>query len=451
MNRLPPEIIALCATLVSPSGARPMVSLTHVCRYWRKAIASSPRNWASIGSGWKRLVPLCLERAGLVPLTAHITISDIEVDAVFLRTFLPHTSRITHLSLTGCSSIEAVANAVPSFFASTIHALTSLELQQTTDPVEFFPSGTPPAFPISWGLPKLRSLRLTRTPLYPALTSLTSLTELKLVGYTNPVHYGNLIGFFRSNPNLEVIISDIQLVEYSLWTPPSTVPFPRLRHLSFTYTNALDARALILSVSFPQGVHLEVVGPRVNPSIALTLLLSSHTARIWTPITTIKYQDEPGAVQLYGNSSRFSFWCQSPFQSGYSEFSRFATTAVRELHMKISSCHDLSQPLSQVPALETLVLVDVSSFQPLAFLAEEPMLCPSLKAIAFFDCNVDRRVIEDLEEVVAKRKKSTVAWLHRVVIIRRTGALPDHRLIHRLRRSVPCVDARIDEKLPDLS
>ena len=55
-----------------------------------------------------------------------------------------------------------------------------------------------------------------------------------------------------------------------------------------------------------------------------------------------------------------------------------------------------------------------------------------------------------LEAVVERRKNSTVAWLHRVVIFRRAGRLPDYQLIHRVRKSVPRVDARIEEELPDL-
>ena len=435
-----------------------MVSLTHVCRYWRKAITSSPRNWASIGSEWKRLVPLCLERAGLVPLTADITISDIKVDAVFLRTFLPHTSRIIHLSLTECSSIEAVAIAVPDFFASTIHSLTSLELQQTADPVELFPSGTPPAFPFSWKLPKLESLRLTRVPLYPALASVTSLTELKLVGYATPFHFWKFIEFLRCNPNLELITLDIPFAECPIWVIyPRKVSFSRLRYLSFTCTDPCDARGLISYASLPRGVHLEVVSSPAIPYADLGSFLPScptEIQNVLTPITTVKYQDRPRVIQLYGNKSCFSFRCHSPSSFViYSEFPLFAITTVREFH--INSFHDLLLPLSRLPALETLVLVDAPSppfpVRPFAFLAQEPVLCPSLKTIAFFDCNLDRRVIEDLEEMVAKRKESTAAWLYRIVIVRKSGALPDHELIHRLRKSVPCVDARIDEKLPDLS
>ena len=150
VNRLPPEVIALCATFVSNSDPRPIVSLTHVCRYWRKAITSSPRNWASISSDWKRLVPSCLERAGEVPLTVNIRVSDIKGDEIFLETILPHTSRIAHLSLAGYRSIAAVAKIIPTFFISTMHNLISLELQQSSKPLEIFPFEAPPMSPISW-------------------------------------------------------------------------------------------------------------------------------------------------------------------------------------------------------------------------------------------------------------------------------------------------------------
>ena len=134
MNRLHPELIALCATFISPTDPRSIVPMTHVCRYWGKAITSSPRNWASIGSGWKRLVPLCLDRAGVVPPTVNIVVSDIKGDEIFLQALLPHVPRTSHLSLSGYSSAETVTDDLPGFSASPILGLTSLELEQTEEP-----------------------------------------------------------------------------------------------------------------------------------------------------------------------------------------------------------------------------------------------------------------------------------------------------------------------------
>ena len=456
VNRLPPELIALCATFVSPTDPRPVTTLTHVCRYWRKAITSSPSNWSSICSGWKRLVPLCLERAGVVPLAVNITVSDIKVDGDFLQALLPHVSRISHLSLTGYSSIENVADDLPGFFTLPMHSLTSLELEQTDEPTESFQSNDTLTPPLFQAVSKLKSLHLTRTPLYPSLTSVKSLVELNLVGYTTPFDFVQIVRFLRLNPGLEVIVLDLQFVGAPAWIFPSRIiPLDHLRQLSFTCVRAAHAKLLISSISFPRGASLEVFSSRRKKDADLHLFLPSPPTQIQellAPITIVKCQDEPAVVQLYGNNSGFSFRCSGFRHDVYRGLSLFSTTAVREFHVKTSSCHDLSRALLRLPALESLVLVGITSFPDgsLEFLAEEPVMCPSLKTIAFFDCDLDPRTIGELEGVLAGRKNSTAAWLHRVVIVRRVGRLPDSTLIHRLRASVPRVDARIDEELPEL-
>lgn len=276
--------------------------------------------------------------------------------------------------------------------------------------------------------------------------------ELKLVGYTTPFHFGKFTGFIRHNPALELIVLDIQFAECI--SPPSVASLSRLRHLSFTCAHAIDAKGLISAISFPRGVSLEICSSRKKKDADLRSFIPSPTPiqELLSPITIIKCQNEPGVVQLYGGNSSFSFRCSGFLLDAYRAFSLFSTTCVREFHVKTSSCHDLSPPLSRLPALETLVLVGISTFpyDSLGFLAEEPVPCPSLKTIAFFDCNLDQRVIRELEEVVMRRKSSIAAWLHRVVIVRTAGKLPDGKLIHGLRQCVPRVDARIDEELPDL-
>ena len=458
MNRLPPEVIALCATFVSPTDPRPTIPLTHVCRYWRKAIISSPRNWASMDSGWKRLVPLCLERAGAVPLTVNITVSDIKGDKNFLRAPLPHIPRISHLSLAGYSSIEGVARDLPGFFATPMFSPTSLELEQIEEPSELFPSNETPTHPLFQNVSKLKSIHFTRTPLYPAMSNIRSLVELKLVGYITPFQFGKFIGFLRSNPDLELVVLDIRFDGTPAWIfPTRVISLARLRRLSLTCARATDAKGLISCISFPCGVHPEVPGSRANRDFDLRSFLPSPPTKIrelLTPITAIKFQNTPGReLQLSGNSSLFSFRCSNAPSNLDPALDLFTTTAVREFHAKASPCRDvLFRPLLQLPALETLVLVDVTSFQPhsLDFLGEEPILCPSLKTIAFLDCDLGSRVIAELEEAVARRKNSTAAWLHRVVIIHRAGKLPDYKLLRRLRQFVPRVDVGIDE-LSDLS
>ena len=453
MNYVPPEVISLWATFVSGNDPRPIIPLTHVCRHWREAIISSPRNWASLDNGWKQLVPTCLRRAGAVPLTVNIKVSAIERDKTFIEAILPHASRVTHLSLTGYRSIEAMANVIPTFFTSTMHNLISLELRQNTHPVELFPSGVPPAFLTPWKLSRLTSLHLTRTPLYPAITSVTSLLDLKLDRYKSPFRFLEFIAFLGANPNLQSIALDVRFERPASGFGKSII-LSRLRRLSLTCADPLDAEVLISSISLPRGVSLEVTGSSTNPCTALHPFLPSPPTRIQeilSPIVTIKYQNEPSMVQFYGNDSDFSFRCASGALALHPELSLFVVTAVRELHLKDCYYLDLSWLVSQLPALETLVMVGGhDSYSLSAFLVAEPVLCPSLKTIAFLNCELGYG-IKRLEEAVARRKQSTAAWLHRIIIVSQTGDFPRHDLVLQLRKCVPCVDIRIDDKLPDLS
>ena len=457
MNRLYPEIIALCAAFVSDTDPKPIVPLTHVCRYWRRAIVSSPRNWASIGSGWKRMVPVCLERAGAVPLVVNISVSDVREDEDFLQALLPHTSRISHLSLTKYSSIEKVADDLPSFSASLMPNLTSLELEQTEEPTESFPSDEVPAHPLFQNVSKLKSLHLTRTPLYPVVMSVTSLVELKLVGHTIP--FGKFIGFLHSNPNLELVTLDLQFTRVSAGIAPEKVAsLPRLRRLVFTCGSATDARGLFSCVSLRRGVQIAIQGSQTNPCADLASFLPhppTPTHQLLTPITVIKDQTSPRWLRMFSDDGQLSFRSPKTPSKMYDEFSLFVTGTVREFHVEIYRLDPdggrLAWPLARLPALEALVLSGTRlSPGSLSLLEKEPILCPSLRTIAFFDCEVTGDVVRELEEVLTKRRGSTAARLHRVVIVNNTRALPDLQLVHRLRKFVPRVDIGVGDELPDL-
>ena len=263
VNRLHPEVIALCAAHVSDINPKPIVPLTHVCRYWRGAIASSPRIWASIGSGWKRLASLCLERSATVPLSVKISLSDIEEDEHIFEVLLPHASRISGFSLAESLSIENTTAEFPDFFASPMPSLTSLELEQIYQPPDTFPMYASSAPPLFQNVSNLKSLRFTRTPLYPMIFNITSLVELKLINYEAPFHFGKLIKFLHSNPNLELVNLDLQFIKDSVRDiPEKRAPLPHLRSLVFTCSSAKDARALLSWVSLHRGSHVTIQGSR---------------------------------------------------------------------------------------------------------------------------------------------------------------------------------------------
>ena len=138
----------------------------------------------------------------------------------------------------------------------------------------------------------------------------------------------------------------------------------------------------------------------------------------------------------------------------YDELRLFVTGAVREFHIRVYMLDPdddrIPWLLRRLPALEALVLSEtLLPSGSLSALAKEPILCHSLKIVAFFDCPVTEHTIKELEWMQAKRRDSTATRLYRVVIVNNTHSLPDLQLIHQLRKFAPRVDIGVG-KLPDL-
>jgi hypothetical protein len=406
------------------------------------------------------LVPLCLERAGAVPLAVDITVSDVKNDEGFLNPLLFHTSRIGRLRLVGYASTEAVADDLPGFFSSPMLNLTSLELQQTAEPAELFPSSEALVPPVFQHVARLASLHLTRTPLYPTLFNISSLRELKLLGYASLFNFGTFVGFLHSNLELEYVVLDVQFITDSVETAPTRrVSLSRLQNLSITCSKAIDSKGLLSCISLPHGVDIEIISTKMDPSAELGSFLPSPPTPIrelLAPITAIRTQLTPRELHLSGNGSVFTFRSLENPLNAHREFVLFPTTLVRELYINIHpySFTDvgLSKVMKRLPALEILAISEAAMFPAglVSALTEEPVLCPVLRTIAFFDCEINPDIIKKLGEALTKRGDSAAARVYRVVIVNSTGTLLDRTSIQQLRRSVPCVEVRVDDKLPDL-
>ena len=335
INRLHPELLAMCAAFVPHTDPKPIVSLTHVCRYWRDTITSGPRSWASIGTVWKRLVPLCLERAGLTPLT--VNLSAIKMDQDFLQALLPHVSRISNLSLTGYSSIKVAETHLPGFFDSPMPNLTTPKLVQNEDPPNFFPPNKPRMSLLLQNVSRLESLHLTRTPLYRALFNIASLVELKFVGYKFPPR--KFINFLVSNRALEVVVLYLEFTRLLvLPAPEERVSLPRLRRLALTCHGAIDARGLLSCLAFTRGVKIEVCWSEANLCGDLASFLPHPPAPIQdllVPTTTITSRHYPSQVDLFSGDGSFSFRSREARPKMCQEFHLFVTNAVRQFHI----CH----------------------------------------------------------------------------------------------------------------
>ena len=403
------------------------------------------------------MVPLCLERAGAAPIT--VNISDIRKDRDLLQALVPHVSRISNLSITGHSLIGGVKDNLSGLFPSPMPNLTFLGLKQIVQPAKLFPSNEISPPPLFYNIFKLKSLRLTRVPFYPILYKIPSLVELKLAGYTIP--FGEFIGFLGSYLALEIIDLNLRFTEGSVSTTPErTVSLPQLRQLVFACNDALDARGLFSCLSLPRSVNIEVRASKRSLRCDLASFLPCPPTPIQdllTPMTTIKYRDTPKQFHLSSNDSSFIFHSQPTTLRASGEFDLFATGAIRECHLyllmfdhqDLANC--LPWVLERLPALEALAI----SGPPLrsgslSALTKKPILCRSLKTVAFLNCKVTGEVIKELEEIATEREHSMAARLHRVVIVNDKLELPDFDFVKRLQRFVPHVDVGIGDQLPDL-
>ena len=403
---------------------------------------------------WRRLVPLCLERSGAVPLTVDITISDIGSGEDFLESLLPNVPRVNSLRLTGYQTLEAVAQDLPGFFDSQILNLVSLELRQSVAPVQPFPSDKIPTPPVFRDIQTLKSLHLTQTPIYPALFHITSLVELKLIGYTTPFHPETFVRFLGSHLTLEFVELDIRFTDGP--TLARKVSLPHLRHFSVTCSEAVDSKRLLAYITFPRGIRLKVLFTKPGDFPGFESLLPSslsHIRELLHPISTVKTQWTPPMLQLSGNNSFLSLNALGRHPSPYSDISLFSTSNVHEFHVDIHpnvpTGDFLSRALEQLPALKILVVSRNFPLRSLHILSAEPVLCPSLNTVAFFNCNMSEGLMKELGDVIIKRYDTFATRPYRVVIVNSTATPPNFRAIQQLRKSVPCVQVRVDDRLPD--
>ena len=441
INRLPPEVLALCAAFVPDTGTgpRPLILLTHVCRYWREAITSSPGTWARISSRWKRYAPFCLEHARAAPLSVEISSQEIQGDKDFIQALIPHTSKISHLSVTGYSSVRNFVDDHPDFLKSPMPHLTSLEFQRTGEPAELFPRGQNPLTPLFQHGVKLKSLHLTGVPLFQTQRDISSLVELTLACYTATPR--ELLGFLESNPALEIVDLDLKFTGPSV-TALRMVSLPRLRSLALSCEEPPDAGGFLSCLSITSCMNISIEGKRCADLATFLPDPPTPIQHVLTPITIAKYTHTKPRLHLLGPGGSFSFSSrQTASWELLKSFSPFVIGTIREVHLDVGAVileDQLPKLLEQLPALEALAFCSICFYySSLSALKRKPILCPSLKTIAFLNCRVDGEIIKMLEEAAAARKNSTATPLYRVVIVSSEGGLPVFKQFQKLQGFVP--------------
>jgi hypothetical protein len=455
-NRLPPTVLSRIARDIPnyryAEDASSIIPLTHVCRYWRESIISTPEHWTLISGRKSGLAAVSLRRAKSAPLNITLRQSPTPGDHPLSGLLIPYIQNIETLKICFVPAIE-LESVLPGFPGS----MPNLRL------LEFFSWG------VKWdqfvdpfeGLTHiLKRLTLSHTPLYPSLLKLRTLTELDLHSFNFNLHLDTLLGFLEENRSLERATLQIKFTKHSLRSSRRRTPIKnRLQYLEIQCCDAMDARALLSSIALSKGAKLEFhcfllgcVDMRLGD--VLSGLSTAHLSNLPSP-TLMEYRAYPRAIRLLGSNGSAAFRGISGSDIPFVEFPRLPLTNVRRLHLDTRSWWKKIQPptvfhhLSFFPALETFFIqCDADLPQLLSALFSNPSSSPSLKALVFLNCIIAEEFMEELTRFASNRKSTTSAWLHSVVILHREGKFPSIGSIRKLGEHVPVVDVRIAEELP---
>lgn len=456
VNRLPLEIlsqIVQCVPHQRDTDTGPIIRLTHVCRYWREFIISTPSNWTLISSRSKSLTALSLKRSKGAPLELRLNMLQVRSNPGFSDLLLPHTRNTRILDIDSILTIEELTQEFPNFLQS-MPNLRSLELWRKDTTGGWDPS-IDPFEPLPHAL---RSLSLFSIHLYPSFLRLTALTKLLLHNKQFNLHVDALLDFLEENRSLESADLEIRFSESSLRNSQrGSVVVNRLQLLSITCADAEDARALSSNIALRRGAHLEIScrHPYVELNDILSGVSTAHHSNLCSP-TFLEYRSNPREIQLHGPNGRFSYIRFLGAGNPFGELSLFPLTSIRELRLACGMPPWEQLPPTpyifgwSLPALEVLAIernTSISRFLSPLFL--DPSSTRSLKILAFLNCAITDEFIEgELTRFADDRKKSASTWLHRVVVVSGEGRFPSIDSIHVLQRHVAVVEMWMGNTLP---
>ncbi|KAF9784621.1 hypothetical protein BJ322DRAFT_1109331 [Thelephora terrestris] len=448
VNRLPPEILSRIAQCLLHDGTavdtRPIIPLTHVCRYWRSSITSDSANWTLISDLDEGLTELTLERAKTAPL--QVTLQTPSPCCVPT----PYIQSIDTLRYIKLVTMEKLRQAVPGFPRSTpnlrllrLNSAVGAVWDRSVDPFESL-------------TPTLRCLQLSEIPLYPAILQLRSLTELV---YSNPgfdLPLDTLLDFLEGNHSLKHVILNIVFRTDSLRCSRRQTPARnQLQRLSIFCRHAMDAHALISGIALQRGADLAMCAysdAKLND--ILSGVSPTHLLNARSP-THMLYRSYPRTIGVTGPNGKLSLCDKRGLTGGdpFEEFPFLSLTHVQSFHLLHRVPENVRHTLNLIvfdqspfPALETLAVdCETSVSHLLSALFSNPSSPHSLTTLIFVDCDLDEEFMEQLTRYASDRRGTTSAWLHQVKIVNLNGVFPSVASIHRLRKLVPLVEVKMGD------
>ena len=457
MNKLPQELLSHIARYLllgeNIIDARPIIPLTHVCRYWRESIISTPGNWTLISNGRSELTALSLERAKASRLDVNINMSPFRAGPPSFGPMIPYLGNIDTLHVHDLPGVEELTRALPNFPQSTPN-LRSLTLRSAYTSARWDPT----VDPFGSLARALKHLSLLNVPLYPSILGLSALTDLTLRYYSFDLQLDTLLSFLEQNRSLERVTLDVRFTGPSLRQSRRHAAVKnRLQHLSILCNNPMNAQALISNIALRRGAHLEITSLDQNTGLndILTDISTAHLSNLPSH-TFLEYQSYPRNIRLCGPGGGFSFSCYPSSAIPFAEFPLLSLNNVREFRLKHHTLNrrrsTLSPPVfhpSSFPALEMLAVeYDTDVLHFLSTLLPNPSALPSLKTLAFCNCVITEYFMEKLTQFASDRESTTSARLYHVAIVDEDGEFPSADSIRALGRHVPVVDVRFGTKLP---
>ena len=427
-----------------------MIPLTHVCRYWRESIISTPENWTQISSRSKSLAALSLQRAKAAPLEICLDMRQIRGNPGFSDLITPHIQNIETLRIDSISTIEEFRRLLPDFPQS-MPNLRSISLSGHAG--------------LDWSIKPIGSvstvlahLSLVHIPLYPLFPHLRTLTDLTLRYHRFDLHLDILLDFLEENCSLERVNLYIRFTNPALRSSRRRVPIGnRLQSLTIISRDAMDGNALISNIALQRGAQLEITLYDRNAGLndLLSIISKAHLSNLKSP-THMRFNPSPRNIQLLGPNGSFSFKRYNAPEAPFESFPLHHLTNIRSFYLMRytlesdkCSVESMAFPPSSLPALETFIIeYEFTTSHLFSELFLNPSSSPSLNTLAFLNCYLDEGFMDELVRFASNRKNTTSARLHRVVIVNSRGILPRFALLEELGKHVPVVEAQIGKKLP---
>ena len=425
-----------------------------MCRYWRQSVISTPENWTRISSKRAQLAKLGLERSKAASLVFSIDMDEVRSNAAFSDLINPYIKNTDTLYLQSDSSEEEFEQTLQSFLPS-MQSLRSLTLVNgnlgidgwgwTNDPFSSLP-------------PSLTHLSLINIPLYPSFLHIGTLTSFSLLGFEFNLHIDTLLDFLEANQSLESAILSVVFPQTSLRSSQRREAIKnQLRNLTIYSLHAADNNAFIAQIAVQKGANLEICihDPNVGLNDVRSTVSQPHLLNLRSP-TFMEYHPEKRNTRLLGPNGCFSLTIPPSASVPFEEFVLLPLDDIRTFHL-IRCLHTQFGPIPTpevfppfpFPALETLIVEHEPALSQLfSILFHKPFASPSLKSLAFLDCDIDESFMDELIRFSSRRKKTKSAWLYRVVIVNSKGTLPRFASIDRLGKYVPVVDVRLGKELP---